>query len=149
LSLENSWNVICKIECDRIIQELSDRYESEIRSEGKEKTLTQPQIKKLHKEKRLQMLEVFRKRAMGDNVKEYEEQFNTILKEKFEVIRKSQCDAMREVLRQAIEEKLKDFDGKLESKEFKSLFDLISELKGIKLDLEVWNFILLELRTKI
>jgi len=83
------------------------------------------------------MLEVFRKRAMGDNIKEYEEQFNTILKQKYEVIRKSQCDEMREVLRQAIEEKLQDFDTKLESKEYKSFIDLISDLKGVKLDLEV------------
>ena len=30
--------------------ELSDRYESEIRSGGREKNLTQPQIKRLHKQ---------------------------------------------------------------------------------------------------
>ena len=83
------------------------------------------------------MLEIFRKRAMGDNIKEYEEQFNTILKKKYEVIRKSQCDEMREVLRQTIEEKLQDFDAKLESQEYKSFIDLISDLKGVKLDLEV------------
>jgi len=136
LSLESSWTVICKIECNRIIQELSDRYETETRSEMKDKNLTQPQIKQFHKEKRLEMLEVFRKRAMGDDVKEYEEQLNTILKEKYEIIKKSQCDEMREVLKGAIEEKLEDFKGKLGNKEYKSFIDLVTDLKNIKLDLE-------------
>lgn len=41
------------------------------------------------------MLELFKKRAMGDQVKEYEEQLSNILKQKYDVIRKAQTDEMR------------------------------------------------------
>ena len=118
------------------IIELSDRYETEIRTELRDKNLTQPEIKKAHKAKRTEMLEIFRKRAMGDDVKEYEEQLNTILKQKYEVIKKSQCDEMREVLREVFDKKLEEFNEKLENKEYKSYIDLVSDLKTIKLDLE-------------
>jgi len=41
------------------------------------------------------MLELFHKRAMGDNVKEYEEQLSQILKQKYTVMKKAQSDEIR------------------------------------------------------
>lgn len=41
------------------------------------------------------MLESFRKRAMGDNLKEFEEILSNLLKQKYEFIKKIQTDEIR------------------------------------------------------
>jgi len=136
LSLDSTWNSICQIECEKILRELSDTYESKMQEELNKGKITPQSIGDLHKKVKGELMDTFKKRALGDNVKEFEGQFEEILRQKYQMIKKIFQSQIEARIKESIEEKLEVFENKINNQEFRSFSDFVIDFKLIKSDLD-------------
>lgn len=136
LNLESNWNSICKVECEKIVRELTEKYDQQMHNDLSKGKITQQAIVDMHKRNKSEVLETFKKRALGDNIKEFEAILEDTLKQRYQTLKKSCNDKIESGVRQFVDERLEEFESKIENKEFSTYTDLVIEFKNIKLDLE-------------
>ncbi len=98
--------------------------------------ITPQTIGDLHKRIKNEVMDIFKKRALGDSVKEFEGTFEEILRQKYQMIKKMFQSQIEARIKESIEEKLEIFENKINNQEFRSFSDFVIDFKLIKSELD-------------
>lgn len=115
---------------------MSDSYEREIKTDLDKKLYADKELKNLFKSKRDEVFANFKRRAIGDSLKEFEEKLYTLLSEKTLQIKYHYLNQIKAKLNSMLEQKLEGIDAKVNKKEYAKFNLFVDEFMAIKHQLE-------------
>lgn len=132
-SIESAWSYICKNECTRALQDAQEVYEKYVMNTVSVKfPMFEGDLDLLHKEAKHSAMEVFRSKAVGDEVKGATDKLKNIISEKFLTI-KAENEAESEKKCSAfLANSYSTIDQKLRNNEYKSFIDFEKDIKKLQ-----------------
>lgn len=132
-SIESAWSYICKNECSRALQDAQEVYEKYVMNTVTVKfPMHEDDLAMLHKEAKHSAMELFKSKAVGDEVAAVGEKLKNIISEKFLTIKAENEAESEKKCSLFLSNSYSTIDQKLRNNEYKSFIDFEKDIKKLQ-----------------
>ena len=135
--IESAWTYLCQNECQRAIQESLAHYDKEMRQKiflnlKQTDCVNQNQLKEHHRKVRDESISLFKEKAVGENLKDFEGKILEDIQKKFLAI-KTKCLAIYEQkCQKAIQKEVENIESLIRQDLYATVLDFNTELDKLK-----------------
>jgi RNase P protein component len=132
-SIESAWSYICKTECARALQDAQEVYEKVVMNSVSAKfPMHEEELRLLHQEAKKQAFEVFKGKAVGDDVNLVRQKLKDILVEKYANIKADNESESEKKSSMFLSNAYGTIDHKLRNNEYKNFLDFEKDIKKLQ-----------------